>query len=112
MARQKVTIDIDDRVLMVLGSVPAAEREAINRVITSPSEMRQLAKTAGYAGTGGRYRVADVSPDLRVVFQVVPEGIKVLDLLSKRAFEDHPAAGRDVEEKPRRVKPPTPIKSA
>src|SRR5438552_2657260 len=78
---------IDDAVYISMGVLSADEQEAVTRVLTSPDRVRRLVKNAQRAGSEGKFRVAEITPDLRIVFRETPRQIRLLELFDKQAFE-------------------------
>lgn len=86
-AEPKRTVVIDDRVLLGLGTLETGERAIVDSVIHSPDRLVALAPTAHRGGTNGEMYIADASPHLKVIFRLTPTTVEVVDLLSKRAFD-------------------------
>jgi hypothetical protein len=78
---------IDDSLPVALNMLEPAERGAVEAVIRSPERLEELAPTAYRGGTNGQFYIADASPQMKVVFRLTPKTVEVLQLMSKRAFD-------------------------
>jgi hypothetical protein len=81
-------VTVADRVEIGLSVLTSDERAEVKRAIRSWSRLRALSKTSDIIGTSGTLRIADISPNLCIVFRVTPREAEVVDLVNKRAFQN------------------------
>ena len=82
---------------MQMSTLTAKEQIELLDLIESDSRLRKLAKTAARGGPDGCFSVAEIAPEKCLVFEVLANEVRVLDIVPKRIIDALPRINESVE---------------